>query len=91
MLSSFFTRYILKQQPIVISVAWNGNIQDWEQDQWDGIETVLQPALGAVVEVEDDGSSEIDYQRQEEEVAHEALLLVDIPSPLLRQPTDILQ
>ena len=59
-------------------VVWDGASHKWEQDQWNGIETILQPALRAVVEVEDQNPHQVHDEGQDEQVANEALLLVDL-------------
>ena len=64
-------------------MAWNGDLHDWEQNQWNGIEPILQPAVRAVVEVEDEGSNEVSDEREDEEIANEALLLVDVALPAI--------
>ena len=59
-------------------MVWDGASHKWEQDQWNGIETILQPALWAVVEVEDQNPHQVHDEGQDEQVANEALLLVDL-------------
>ena len=56
----------------------DGASHDWEQDQWNEIETILQPALWAVVEVEDQSPHKVYDEGQDEQVANEALFLVDL-------------
>ena len=64
-------------------MVWNGDVHDWEQNQWNGIEQVLQPAVRAVVEVEDESSNEVRNEGEDEEVADETLLLVDVALPAI--------
>ena len=67
-----------------------GHSHDWEQDQWNGIETVLQPALRTVVQVKHQCPQQVGDKGEEEEVGNETFLLVDIPLLLLCQLRDIL-
>lgn len=63
---------------------------DREQDQRNGIETVLEPSLRTIVEVEEESSQEVRGEGEEEEVANEALFLVHIPLFLVCQLPDVL-
>ena len=67
---------------------WNRDSHSGKQDQWNGIQTVLQPALGVKVQVEDHSSDDVGQEREKEKIANETLLIVDIPLLAFR---DLLQ
>ena len=72
-------------------MAWNRDLHDWEQDQWNGIEPVLKPAMGSVIDVEDDGTNEVGDEREDKKIANETLLLIHVVLSSLCQVSDVLQ